>query len=99
MGQNLTRASLQRRLAGRTGMSMSEAERLVARVIALIGAALAEGEIVKLTGFGTLSVRPRAPRQGRNPRTGEHHPVGARRVVVFTPGAALRDKLEKRPDK
>lgn len=94
MGQTLTRAGLQRRLVETCGLSAGEAERLVARVIEMVGEALASGETVKLTGFGTLGVRGRAPRQGRNPRTGQSYPVGARRVVVFTPGLKLRSQLD-----
>jgi nucleoid DNA-binding protein len=94
LGRSLTRADLHRALSARTDLSMGESERLVSRVLDLIGTSLAEGETVKLTGFGTLEVRSRAARKGRNPKTGEAYPVNARRVVVFTPSARLKAGLD-----
>lgn len=94
MNQTVTRADLQRGLSERCGMSVAEAERHLARMLEVIGAALGEGEAVKLTGFGTFEVRTRAPRQGRNPKTGRLYPVGARRVVVFTPSLKLKTGLD-----
>jgi len=89
----LTRATLKKRVAERTTISVAEAEQLSARVLELVGEALARGESVKLTGFGTLEVRTRGPRQGRNPKTGRPYPVDARKVVVFTPSAHLKQRL------
>jgi len=60
----------------------------------LIGNALMAGETVKLTGFGTLQVRSRAERMGRNPRTGEQYRIDPRHTVVFIPGARLREALD-----
>lgn len=59
----------------------------------IIGEALMGGETVKLTTFGSLQVRSRAERLGRNPRTGTQHRITARHTVVFTPSAQLRDAL------
>lgn len=59
----------------------------------LIGAALKRAETVKLTTFGSLQVRSRAERLGRNPRTGTEHRISPRHTVVFTPSAQLRDEL------
>ncbi|GLQ53374.1 integration host factor subunit alpha [Devosia nitrariae] len=94
MGQALTRASLRRRLIARTGASPADADRLVTRMLDLMGTALSNGESVKLTGFGTLEVRARGARKGRNPKTGKPYPVEARKVVVFTPSARLKQQLE-----
>lgn len=60
----------------------------------LIGDALKSGETVKLTGFGTLEVRSRAERVGRNPRTGDQHRIAPRHTVVFIPSARLREALD-----
>ena len=98
MGQTLTRASLRRRLIARLDVSPADADRLVTRVLDLVGSALSDGETVKLTGFGTLEVRTRGARKGRNPKTGEPYPVAARRVVVFTPSARLKRQLEELRD-
>jgi len=94
LGQTLTRASLRRRLIARLNVSPADADRFVTRVLDLVGSALSDGETVKLTGFGTLEVRTRGARKGRNPKTGEPYPVAARRVVVFTPSARLKRQLE-----
>ena len=59
----------------------------------LIGAALMGAETVKLTTFGSLQVRSRAERVGRNPRTGTEHKISPRHTVVFTPSAQLREAL------
>lgn len=64
-------------------------------MLELIGTALSEGETVKLTGFGTLEVRSRAERMGRNPRTGEQHAIIPHRVVMLIPSANLKQKLGK----
>jgi len=98
LGQTLTRASLRRRLIARLDVSPADADRLVTRVLDLVGSALSDGETVKLTGFGTLEVRTRGARKGRNPKTGEPYPVAARRVVVFTPSARLKRQLEELRD-
>ncbi|RKZ37912.1 MAG: DNA-binding protein HU [Gammaproteobacteria bacterium] len=57
--------------------------------------ALAEGDTVTLIGFGTFSVRERAARVGRNPRTGERLDIKAANVPVFKPGKALKDSVNK----
>lgn len=62
-------------------------------MFAMIGRALMEGETVKLTAFGSLQVRERAERLGRNPRTGTEHRIAPRQTVVFTPSAQLREAL------
>ena len=61
----------------------------------MIGQALMSGETVKLTAFGSLQVRSRAERIGRNPRTGTEHRIPPRYTVVFTPSAQLRDGLTR----
>jgi nucleoid DNA-binding protein len=94
LGDALTRASLRRRLIARTGASPADADRLVTQMLDLMGTALGKGESVKLTGFGTLEVRTRGARKGRNPKTGDPYPVAARKVVVFTPSARLKQQLE-----
>jgi DNA-binding protein HU-beta len=55
--------------------------------------ALAEGDSVTLIGFGTFTVRERAARVGRNPRTGESLDIKAANVPVFKPGKAFKDAV------
>lgn len=94
MSETLTRADLSRALVDRTGLTASQAEAMVHQTLSAIGTALGNGETVKLTGFGTLEVRQRGARKGRNPRTGETYPVSARRVVVYMPSGKLRARLD-----
>jgi integration host factor subunit alpha len=91
----LTRSSLCEAAQSVAGVSRGDAADICDRMIELIGNSLMEGETVKLTGFGTLEVRTRAERMGRNPRTGEEHTIAARRVVMLVPSANLKEKLGK----
>jgi len=77
----------------RTGCSRADAALIGEAMFALIGEALMAGENVKLTAFGSLQVRSRAERIGRNPRTGTEHRISPRHTVVFTPSAQLRQAL------
>ncbi len=95
LSTTVTRATLCETAQSVGGVARSDAAGICERMIELIGAALAEGETVKLTGFGTLEVRSRAERIGRNPRTGEEHTISTRRVVMLVPSASLRGKLGK----
>lgn len=93
MPQTVTRAMLTEAAAEATGFARADVVAIGERMFALIGAALMAGESVKLSGFGSLQVRIRAERSGRNPRTGEAHPIPRRRIVVLTPSARLRAAL------
>ena len=57
--------------------------------------ALASGERIEIRGFGSFSLHFRAPRRGRNPKTGEEIPISARRVVTFRPGQKLKARVEE----
>ncbi len=94
MTKTITRALLSGRAAAATGLSQADTVDLGRRMFELIGQALMVGESVKLTGFGTLQVRSRAERIGRNPRTGEEHVIVPHNTVVFIPGAKLRSALQ-----
>ena len=55
---------------------------------------LAKGDSVQLIGFGSFSVKERAAREGRNPRTGETVKIAAAKVPAFKAGKALKDKVK-----
>nr|WP_236895011.1 integration host factor subunit alpha [Devosia sp. SL43] len=93
MNNTVTRAMLSEAAARRTGLSKADAAAVGEAMFALMSDALMAGENVKLTAFGSLQVRERAERLGRNPRTGTEHRISPRRTVVFTPSAQLRDAL------
>ena len=79
------------RLAARTGLSKSVAKKAVDGVFAVIGDALANGEEVRITGFGTFGTRSRPARTGRNPRTGETVSISASKSPSFKAGKTLKD--------
>ena len=93
MSQTITRAMLNEAAALRTGLPRADVAAVGESMISLIGEALRAGETVKLTAFGSLQVRSRAGRLGRNPRTGTEHQIAPRHTVVFTPSAHLRETL------
>ena len=81
------------RVASRASVSKAEAADAVDEVFEVIQDALASGDSVVLTGFGTFLVRSRAARTGRNPRTGESIEIAASRVPAFKAGKTLRDAV------
>ena len=87
------------RLAARTGVSKAAARDAVDSVFATIGEALANGDEVRIAGFGTFAARTRPARNGRNPRTGEAITILASTSPSFKAGKALRDALnaDRRP--
>lgn len=93
MGNTITRAGLTEVAAALTGLSKVDIATIADSMFQLMSTALMEGENVKLTGFGSLQVRARAQRVGRNPRTGSEHVISPRHTVVFTPSAQLRQAL------
>ncbi len=75
------------------GLNKNEARELVDLVFQELGASLAVGEQVKLSGFGNFELRDKKERPGRNPKTGEKVPIPARRVVTFRPGQKLKARI------
>lgn len=93
MTETITRARLSEAAARRTGAHKADTAAICDAMFELIGAALMRAETVKLTTFGSLQVRSRAERVGRNPRTGTQHKITPRHTVIFAPSAQLRDEL------
>lgn len=81
----LTRQTLSKALATRLGLSSKEARDLVDLMFEEIARAVAEGENVKLSGFGSVRVRQSPQRIGRNPKTGEPAVICKRQRVSFKP--------------
>jgi len=79
----LTKAELAELLFERIGLNKRESKDLVEAFFDLLHEALVQGQEVKLSGFGNFSIRGKASRPGRNPRTGEPIPIKARNVVTF----------------
>ena len=79
----LTKAELSELLFDRLGLNKRESKDMVEAFFDIIHQTLVEGDDVKLSGFGNFNIRRKAPRPGRNPRTGESIPIKARNVVTF----------------
>ncbi len=76
------------------GLSKKDAKTAIDAVIGTISDELAKGEAVQLVGFGTFGVKERAAREGRNPQTGKTIKIAAKKIPVFKPGKALKDKVQ-----
>jgi integration host factor subunit alpha len=91
----LTKADLAECLFNELGLNKREAKEFVELFFENIRAALANGEQVKISGFGNFGVRHKSPRPGRNPKTGEEIPISARRVVTFRASHKLKERVEQ----
>ena len=92
----VTRAQLSEAVYQEVGLSRDESASLVASVLNQVSDCLARGEPVKISSFGSFSVREKAQRVGRNPKTGEEVPILLRRVVVFRASHVLKDSINNR---
>ena len=94
-GQTVTRAQLSEAVYQEVGLSRNESAQLVETVLNEIGERLIAGETVKISSFGSFSVRQKGGRVGRNPKTGQEVPIEPRRVLVFRPSHVLKDEINK----
>ena len=92
-GKTATRADLAEAVYHMSGLPRHEAATLVEQVLGEISAALVDGETVKLSGFGVFTVRDKAERVGRNPRTGVEVPIEPRRSVTFKASETLKEHV------
>ena len=93
MGDTITRAHLSEAVYQEVGLSRNESAELVETVLAQIADCLSQGDTVKLSSFGSFSVRQKGGRMGRNPKTGEEVPIKPRRVLVFRPSHVLKEQI------
>ena len=94
----VTRADLTEAVYQEVGLSRNESAQLVGTVLEEVASTLARGESVKVSSFGTFSVRDKAQRVGRNPKTGEEVPILRRRVLVFRASHVLKDRINRAAD-
>jgi integration host factor subunit alpha len=90
----LTKAHLAELLFEQIGLNKRESKDMVEAFFELVSTSLIEGTDVKISGFGNFQIRVKAPRPGRNPRTGEAIPIGARRVATFHASAKLKEQIQ-----
>jgi integration host factor subunit alpha len=93
MNATVTRAQLSEAVYQEVGLSRNESADLVETVLKEIADALARGENVKISSFGSFFVRNKGQRIGRNPKTGEEVPINPRRVLVFRASHVLKDRV------
>ena len=82
-------------VALKSGLKKTEAEQALNALLDAMTEALAKGDKIQLTGFGSFEVKNRAERTGRNPRTGENVLIEASSTVQFHAGKALKDAVNK----
>ena len=91
--KTLTRMDLSEAIYKQVGLSRNESADLVESVLGNISDALVAGNNVKISSFGTFSVREKSERIGRNPKTGEEVPITPRRVLTFRPSHLMKERV------
>ena len=91
--KTLMRMDLSEAVFREVGLSRNESAQLVETVLDHMSDALVAGEQVKISSFGTFSVRDKTARVGRNPKTGEEVPINPRRVLTFRPSHLMKDRV------
>jgi integration host factor subunit alpha len=89
----LTRADLAETINRKMGFSRAESLALVEEILGKMGEALAAGENVKISGFGSFILRDKRERIGRNPKTGVEVPITPRRVLTFRASQKLKSRI------
>ena len=93
--KTITRAHLGETVYQEVGLSRNESAELLEAVLTEVTNALSRGETVKVSSFGSFSVRQKGQRIGRNPKTGEEVPILPRKVLVFRPSQVLKDRINE----
>ena len=89
----ITKKDVVNLVKAKTDLSVKTTSEVVDALLEVITDALADGDSVRFTGFGTFSVTERAARTGKNPRTGEVIEIAASKSVSFKAGKSLKDKV------
>ena len=97
-GRTITRADLSESVFQEVGLSRNESSDLVETILSEVVEALARGESVKISSFGSFTVRDKGQRVGRNPKTGQEVPILPRRVLVFRASNVLKSLINGTPD-
>ncbi|MDP2378167.1 integration host factor subunit alpha [Reyranella sp.] len=96
-GRTITRADLSESVFHEVGLSRNESSDLVETILSEVVEALARGESVKISSFGSFTVRDKGQRIGRNPKTGQEVPILPRRVLVFRASNVLKSLINGAP--
>jgi len=90
----MTKSELASKIATTAGITKPKADRAINDFISAVSEALVSGDKITLVGFGSFSVRERAKRDGRNPRTGKKIKIPAKKVVKFKAGKTLSERVK-----
>lgn len=93
-GDEVTKADIVNQIAEATGLTKTDTSAVVEGLLTSVIAAMQRGEHIEIRGFGTFKVVNRAPRTGRNPKTGDVVKIPSRPVPVFKPSRELRVSVE-----
>lgn len=93
--KTITRADLAEAVYAQVGLSRNESSDLVEQLLDEMMEALTSGDNVKISSFGSFSVREKGERIGRNPKTGVEVPISPRKVLVFRASHVLKDRINK----
>ena len=94
-GRTITRADLAEAVYEEVGLSRNESSDLVETVLDEVAKALVDGDNVKISSFGSFTIREKGERIGRNPKTGVEVPILPRKVLVFRASHILKDRVNK----
>ncbi len=94
--KTITRSQLSEAIYQEVGLSRIECADLLEAILLEMSSTLSRGESVKISSFGSFSVRQKGQRIGRNPKTGEEVPILPRKVLVFRPSQVLKTKINKK---
>jgi integration host factor subunit alpha len=91
----VTRAHLGDAVYHEVGLSIVESVELIEIILIYMAESLERGETLKLSSFGSFSIRNKKKRIGRNPKTGEEVPILPRKVLVFRPSQVLKNRVNE----
>lgn len=94
--KNITRAELAEAIYHEVGLSLNESAKLLDQVLEEVSLSLEQGNTVKLSSFGSFSVRSKKMRMGRNPKTGVDVPILPRRILSFRPSHILKKRVNEK---
>ncbi len=90
----MTKADLAAKIAEKSGIARTTAEKALNGFILAVSEALADDQKITLVGFGTFDIASRAQREGRNPRTGQPLTIPSSKSVRFKAGSKLKDAVK-----
>ena len=93
--RTITRADLAEAVYEEVGLSRNESSELVEAVLDEVMDTLVSGENVKISSFGSFTIREKGERSGRNPKTGVEVPISHRKVLVFKASHVLKDRINQ----